>query len=389
MGIKQLFKFVSENAPRAVTVQKMENYTGRTLAIDASTCIYQFLIAVRAGADNQFNNLTNEAGEVTSHITGFLSRTIRLLEAGVKPVYVFDGKPPDFKQNELAQRREKKEKAEEEMKAAVESGDQEALLRATKRTVRASTKMNDDAKRLLRLLGVPVIEAPSEAEATCAALAKAGKVYAAATEDMDVLTFGTPRMVKNLFSTLQGVAKPGTSAKDQKPVYEVDLEICLQQLNVDMATFVDFCIMCGCDYCGTIRGVGPASAFKLLAEHKNIEGVIAATEASKLPEPWEFDQVRRLFSHPEVVDTSCVELEWREPDYEGLKQFLVTENQFNSERVEKQLERLKATRKAKTQMRLDNFFSLGKKEVKENEKFNPFAGKRAAPGKQPASKKKK
>lgn len=52
---------------------------------------------------------------------------------------------------------------------------------------------NDECKRLLRLMGIPVIDAPSEAEAQCASMAKAGLVYGVATEDMDVLTFGAPR----------------------------------------------------------------------------------------------------------------------------------------------------------------------------------------------------
>lgn len=381
MGIKQLFKFISENAPKAVTVQKMENYTGRTLAIDASTCIYQFLIAVRAGADNQYNNLTNEAGEVTSHITGFLSRTIRMLEAGLKPVYVFDGKPPEFKLAELELRRERKEKAEEDVKIAVESGDQEALLKATKRTVRASQKMNDDAKKLIRLLGCPVVDAPSEAEATCAALAKNGKVYAAVTEDMDVLTFGTPRMVKNLFSTLQGASTAGKPGKEAKPVVEIDLAIALEQLNITMDQFVDFCIMCGCDYCGTIRGVGPAGAFKSIAELKTIEAIAEATDPAKLPEGWHYAQARELFRNPEV--TIDVSTELTEPDYDGLRKFLVEENQFGADRVEKQLDRLRACRKQKTQMRLDNFFTVGKKEVKENEKFDPFKKSAAPAAKKP------
>jgi flap endonuclease-1 len=392
MGIKQLFKFISENAPKAVTVQKMENYTGRTLAIDASTCIYQFLIAVRSGADNQFSNLTNDAGEVTSHITGFLSRTIRMLEAGIKPVYVFDGKPPDFKLAELELRRERKEKAEEDVKAAAEAGDQDALLKATKRTVRADKKMNEDAKKLLRLLGCPVVDAPSEAEATCAALAKSGKVYAAVTEDMDVLTFGTPRMVKNLFSTLNsGASGSGKGGpKEAKPVVEVDLAVALEQLDISMDQFIDFCILCGCDYCGTIRGVGPAGAFKSIAELKSIEEVVMATDVSKLPEGWEYAQARQLFLHPEVSDAAAVNTELAEPDYDGLRKFLVEDNQFSADRIEKQLDRLRACRKQKTQMRLDNFFTLGKKEIKENEKFDPFASKRAAGGASgPAAKKQK
>lgn len=78
------------------------------------------------------------------------------------------------------------------------------LLRArqfSKRTVRVSKEMTEDAKTLLRLMGVPVIEAPTEAEAQCSALAKAGAVHAAVSEDMDTLTFGAPVMLRNVFGT--------------------------------------------------------------------------------------------------------------------------------------------------------------------------------------------
>ena len=383
MGIKQLFKFVSENAPKSVIATSMDSYTGRTLAIDASTCLYQFLIAVRTGQDNQYQNLTNAAGEVTSHITGFLSRTLRLLEAGVKPVFVFDGKPPDLKKGELEDRRAKKEEAEEQMTKALESGDQEALLKATKRSVRADKKMHMDCIRLLRLLGCCIIEAPCEAEASCAALVKANLAYAAVTEDMDCLTFATPRMVKNLFSTVQ------STKGDAKSVSEIDLRLVLDQLNISFDQFIDFCILCGCDYCGTIKGVGPSNAFKLVVECGSLENILAKVDKDKLPAEFPYEEVRNLFRNPEVVDCSNLKLEWPEPDYDGLRKFLVEENQFNSDRVEKSIDRLKATRKQKTQMRLDSFFGAAKKEVKENEKFNPFASKRSAPSAAVASAKKK
>jgi flap endonuclease-1 len=67
---------------------------GRKVAIDASMSIYQFLIAVRQ-RDGEV--LQNEAGETTSHLMGFFYRTIRMVENGIKPCYVFDGKPPELK----------------------------------------------------------------------------------------------------------------------------------------------------------------------------------------------------------------------------------------------------------------------------------------------------
>ena len=272
MGIKGLFPFLSEHAPLCIKEHKeIKTFTGRTIAIDASMCLYQFLVAVRQG--EQQGNLTNAAGEVTSHIQGFLSRTVRLLENDIKPVYVFDGKPPELKQATLANRKEKKEEADAELATALEGGDAEEIRKAAHRTARATPQMNADVQELLRLLGCPVILAPSEAEASCAALCAAGKVFATATEDMDALTFGTGVMLKNLFDT------ESSRTQTKRPVWEIRLATLLAQLDVSMEAFVDFCILCGCDYCATIRGVGPATAFKLLKTHGSIEAAVAALAA--------------------------------------------------------------------------------------------------------------
>ena len=133
--------------------------------------------------------LTNAEGETTSHIQGIFNRTIRFLTEGIRPVYVFDGKPPQFKSGELLKRREKRAKAEEALKKATESGDVEEQEKQNKRLVRAGQKENEDCIRLLTLMGgefyvyhlqilcfirsflwcivsvVPVIKAPCEAEA--------------------------------------------------------------------------------------------------------------------------------------------------------------------------------------------------------------------------------
>eukprot|EP01052_Picozoa_sp_SAG31_P002555 SAG31_NODE_91_length_26366_cov_6.792211_3_plen_245_part_00 len=192
--------------------------------------------------------------------------------------------------------------------------------------------MNDDVKKLLRMMGCPCVDAPSEAEATCARLASAGKVDYAVTEDMDVLTFGTPKMLKNMFDTES--SRTGT----KRPVYEIDLAIVLEQLGVSMQQFVDFCILCGCDYLESIRGCGPATAFKLVVQHESIEGIAKALQQQPLarmqiPDNWEFAAARNFFLEPEVVDSNEVSVDLSEPDYEGLESWLVQEHQFNPERV--------------------------------------------------------
>jgi len=229
-----------------------------------------------------------------------------------------------------------------------------------------------------------VILAPSEAEASCAALARDGKVYATATEDMDALTFGTSVMLKNLFDT------ESSRTQTKKPVYEVRLSTMLAQLDVDMDTFIDFCILCGCDYCGTIRGVGPSTAFKLLKTHGSIEKAMATLDAAKLPPPdeWRLAEARQLFKSPEVVDTSTVQLSWGSPDYEALTEFLVTKHSFNEARVARVVERLKACRHSGQQMRLDAFFQVTQaKQLKDEDKFDPWKKKAGGGGSSSSSSK--
>jgi 5'-3' exonuclease len=94
MGIKGLTALLSEHAPASIKEHDIKTLFGRKVAIDASMSIYQFLIAVRQ-KDGEM--LTNDAGETTSHLMGLFYRTIRIVENGIKPAYVFDGKPPELK----------------------------------------------------------------------------------------------------------------------------------------------------------------------------------------------------------------------------------------------------------------------------------------------------
>ena len=114
MGIQGLMKLIAEKAPAAIKEDEMKNYFGRKIAVDASMSIYQFLIAMK-GALGGEGELTNEEGEVTSHLQGMWARTIRMLQQGLKPVYVFDGKPPEMKSKLLASRKERAQEAASEL----------------------------------------------------------------------------------------------------------------------------------------------------------------------------------------------------------------------------------------------------------------------------------
>ncbi|KAL3382156.1 hypothetical protein AABB24_001963 [Solanum stoloniferum] len=346
MGIKGLMKLLADNAPNGMKEQKFESYFGRKIAIDASMSIYQFLIVVgRSGTEM----LTNEAGETTSHLVGMFSRTIRLLEAGIKPVYVFDGKPPDLKKQELAKRYSRREDATDDLAKATESGNKEDIEKFSKRTVKVTPQHNDDCKKLLRLMGVPAVEAPSEAEAQCAALCKAEKVYAVASEDMDSLTFGAPKFLRHLMDP----------SSKKIPVMEFDISKVLEGLELSMDQFIDLCILCGCDYCDSIRGIGPQTALKLVRQHGSMESILENInkERYQIPDDWPYEEARRLFKEPLVVtDDEQTDLKWAAPDEEGLVNFLVKENGFNIDRVTKAIEKIKTAKNKSSQGRLESFF---------------------------------
>ncbi|CAK4076635.1 unnamed protein product [Aphanomyces euteiches] len=360
MGIKGLMKLLTDEAPGCVKELQMSALSGRSVAIDASMALYQFLVAVRSNGEHggAAQMLTNEAGEVTSHIQGMFNRTIRLMENGLKPVYVFDGKPPVMKSGELAKRSERRQTAQENLKTATEEGNVEDIDKFNKRLVRATPQHNEDCKELLQLMGVPFINAPCEAEATCAALAKSNKVFASGTEDMDVMTFGTPVLFRRL-----------TIAASRKlPILEIRLDKVLQELELTHEQFVDLCILCGCDYCDTIRGIGPKKALSAIKEHKNIETFVAhlqqhPSKGITVPDEWLgedaiYKQARAMFIEPDVVDTSSVEIKWKDPSVEELRQFLVEKHGFNSERVMNAIEKLKKAKTTHSQQRLESFFTV-------------------------------
>ncbi|GAB5353448.1 hypothetical protein AAMO2058_000037200 [Amorphochlora amoebiformis] len=346
MGIKGLMKFISDTAPESIRNGNMKSFFGRKIAIDASMSLYQFLVAIRHGPNAQ--QLSND-GEVTSHLSGLFFRTIRMMDSGLKICYVFDGKPPKLKSGELQNRIEAKKKAKDDLKAAKEAGNQEDINKFSRRLVRVTKEQNEDCKKLLTLMGIPVIQAAGEAEAQCAALAKAGLVYATATEDMDALTFGTPKLVRHLtFSEARGAE-----------IVEIDLKKALEGMELDMNQFIDFCILCGCDYTLSIRGIGPKSAYKLIKQHGTIEKVLDNINKEKYkidPEAFLYKEARKLFQDPDISDVKNVTLKWSPPDEEALVKFMVEEKGFDEVRIRNGIKKLIKAKGKGSQKRLESFF---------------------------------
>jgi flap endonuclease-1 len=322
--------------------------------------IYSFLIAVRS--DGQ--QLMSETGETTSHLMGMFYRTLRIVDNGIKPLYVFDGAPPKLKSGELAKRFQRKAEAAEAHEEARETGTAEDVEKFSRRTVRVTREHNAECQRLLKLMGIPYIIAPTEAEAQCAVLARAEKVYAAASEDMDTLTFNAPVLLRHLTF----------SEQRKEPIQEIHLDKVMAGLQMERDQFIDLCILLGCDYVDPIKGIGPASALKMIREHKNLEGVVEYMKSGtkfQIPEDWPFAEARQLFLEPDVrsADDPECDFKWENPDIDGLVQFLVEEKGFNEDRVRSGAARLQKSAKSAQQSRLDGFFKPMQRTPEEQERL--------------------
>ncbi len=274
-----------------------------------------------------------------------------------------------YPSNQLAKRADAREKATEELKAAEEKENQEDIDKYQRRLVKMTKEHMAECQRLLHALGVPVVQAPMEAEAQCAQLAKEGKVWAVATEDMDALTFAAPILLRKL--------SKGDTKKE--PILEFNHAIALEDLGLNHNEFIDLCILFGCDYIDTIRGIGPKTAFDLIKKHRSIEKIVAAIDTTKHPIPENFDYVRarELFTNHETLKGDEVVLKWDAPKDEEVKKFLVEEKGFNEERINSSLKRLKDAKAKGTQLRMDSFFTAAPSSGAPKRKPEPLAAKGA------------
>ncbi len=320
---------------------KLEYFNNKKLAIDAYNALYQFLAIIRGEGGEP---LMDSRGRVTSHLSGLFYRTVNFLEKGIEVVYVFDGKPPELKQAEIEKRMQLREKASELYKEAVRRGDKEEARKYAMLSTRLMDYMVDDAKRLLDLMGVPWVQAPSEGEAEAAYLAAKGYVWAAVSQDYDSLLFGSPRLVRNL--TISGRRKlPGKDVYVEVVPEVITLSEILDHLKVTREQLVDIGIMLGTDYNpGGFKGIGPVKALKLIKTYGRLERI---PEIKKYLEEIDYESIRKIFLEPRTTDPER-ELKLGDLDEEGIVRFLCDVHDFSEQRVRNAIERIKAKRKVKS-----------------------------------------
>ncbi|HDJ84099.1 MAG TPA: flap endonuclease-1 [Desulfurococcaceae archaeon] len=347
MGVN-LRDLIPDTAKRELELKELK---GKVIAIDAYNALYQFLTAIRQPDGTP---LMDRMGRITSHLSGLFYRTINLIENGIKPVYVFDGKPPEIKKMEIERRKKVKEEAVKKYEEALKRGDLEAAKRYAQMSSKLTEAMVEDSKRLLTAMGIPWVQAPAEGEAQAAYMAKKGDAFAAASQDYDSLLFGAPRLVRNLAITGKRKLPRKNVYVEVKPEL-IELDKLLKTLGISREQLIDIAILLGTDYNPEgVKGIGPKTALRLVKSYGSIDKIIKAVPRQEFPiDPLE---IKKYFLNPPVTDS--YKLEWREPDEEQIIQILVREHDFSLERVKNAIERLrKAQRELKTkQLGLDLWF---------------------------------
>ena len=329
---------------------KLEDLSGKTIAIDAYNALYQFLAIIRQPDGTP---LKDTSGKITSHLSGLFYRTSNLVEMGIKPVYVFDGAPPMLKRAEIARRRQVKVEAAVHYEKAVARGDMVKARMLAQATTSMKDYMEDDATRLLSLRGLPCVQAPSEGEAQAAYLTKRGDADYCASQDYDSLLFGAPKLLRNV--TISGRRKlPSKNVYVDVVPELVELAKVLRECGITHEQLIDVGILIGTDFNPDgIKGLGPKTALKLIKQHGTLENALPHIKNAELPHPPE--SIREIFLHPNVHDHYA--LEWKEPDVEGVVNFLVREKDFSEERVRKALERMtQGATKQKGKTTLEKWF---------------------------------
>ena len=317
-------------------VVTLEDLRGRSFAVDGFVVLHQFLALIRT-RNGQL--LTDGQGRVTSHLVGLAFRSTRLIsDYAMKLVFVFDGKPPQLKRAELDKRRDIRIKFEKEYREAIAVGDYKNAMSKAVMTGQLTAEEVADAKRLLDLLGIPWVQAPSEGEAQAAHMAAVGDVWASNSQDYDSLLFGAPRLVR--YITIQGEEWLPSKGRARKLKPEViELEGFLKTLQLNREQLIDLGILLGTDFNPGIRGIGPKTALKFLRKHGNLKGLPIEIR-DKLPV--EIDAIRDLYLHPSVTDNYSSDEKIVQE--EKLIEFLYEEHSFSRKRVETVITRMRKAR---------------------------------------------
>lgn len=300
MGVINLHKLIREFAPTAIKIYNVDQLNNWRIAVDANLFIYQWCSVGRK------RNIVNSDGKFINHIQGAFFRTVKMITSGIIPIFIFDGAPPSSKARIMSQR-----------KVLCDSGS----------SMRIPREVFAEIIKLLSLMGVKIIQAPSDAEAQAAFLSNAGAVDAVATEDFDVIAFGARFMIRGLNNAA-------------KTVEVIDTAQVLSDLGLNQKQFIDLCILMGTDYVPKpLIGVGYKTALNLIKKHGTLKKVLDSRGVLMTPA---LIAAQNTFRKPLVnkEKITCMKSNLDVHDIAKLRNYLLNIHLLSISRIEKSLIKL-------------------------------------------------
>ena len=320
----------------------------KTLAVDAFNNLYQYISTIR---QRDGTPLMDSKGNITSHLSGLFFRTMNLMQKNIKFIFVFDGKAPKLKKQERERRRSLKQEAKKQYEIAKQREDVESMKKYAARTSILTTQMVDESKELLKAMGIPLVQAPSEGEAQAAFLVSKGEAFASVSQDYDSLLSGVPNLVQNL-----NVSKKKKTLYGYQTVKPEILNLTdnLNNLGIDIDQLIVLAILIGTDYnVGGVKGIGPKKAFTLVKKHgRDFDGVF---KQAKWNDYFDFGWKEVFKTIKEMPTTTNYSIEQGGVDSEAIKKLLVDKHSFSGDRINKVLKSFDKLKQGKQQKGLGEF----------------------------------
>lgn len=312
MGVKKLIKSLEEiynelnlKKDEPIKYTKPINFLEKKrVAIDASLWMYQGKCAILGHT----GSILNSKGTDVSLIIAILNRVIYLLKCNIKPVFVFDGKPPALKNETVNIRKENKKKA----KKKLDNNEYENETEKNKLTQKTCNLTRTDIQlfqKLLDYLGIPYINSPSEADSQCAYLYQIGLVDYIISEDSDIIVFGGDKIIKEF--------KASTTT-----VEIFDITNLYKNTKITPTTLIDIALILGCDYFSGLKGVGIKRIIKQLMNNEEL----------LLSKDNQMKEIVNYYKNP-IIKTELDKIELKKINFEGLQDFLNNEIELPTTRV--------------------------------------------------------
>ena len=370
MGIRGLNKLINQYAKNAFTEKTFSNLCGSKIAIDSEILIHKFK------AHNNYSGINKN-----SHIHGFISNVFWHLKNGIIPIYIFDGAPSAAKRkNALTKRFSQKERIynrieelenifleqlkfkEEQLESkSVEDSvtpemnntlDELFKLKRRMESMTVTKNHKNECKYLLKLMGIPFVNANEDAEALCTALQHKKKVDYVYTEDTDALTYAAAQLNNEIPESGPIILKKGETPNT---VIAIDLSVILREFGLTPNQFIDMCILSGCDFCSGIPRIGPMNSYTHIKKYQSIENFLKETNTD-VPEGFTYQEARDIFTKDHSQEITKT-LELGNLNVEDLKKYLIHERSLNPMPIISNYHtHMKYFKSKISQKTLDNFF---------------------------------